>query len=148
MPTDRQPAAPPHAFVHRFDVPESDVDELGHAGNVAWVRWVTEAAGAHSLAVGLDLAAYRAMGMLWIVRRHEIDYLVPALGGEGIEAYTWVESLRGATSVRRTEMRRARDGAVLARAATTWVLIDLGSGAPRRIPAELLVRYGFTLRAT
>jgi len=148
MPTDHRPAAPQDAFVHRFVVPASDVDELGHAGNVAWVRWITEAAGAHSLAAGLDLAAYRAMGMLWIVRRHEIDYLVPALGGEAIEASTWVVSLRGATSVRRTELCRARDGAVLARAATTWVLIDLASGAPRRIPAELLARYGFKPRAT
>ncbi len=138
------PAPPPGAFAHCFRVPAADIDDLGHAGNVAWVRWVSEAATAHSVAVGLDLPAYRAMGMLWIVRRHEIEYLLPALEGEEIEALTWVESLRGATSVRRTLFRRRAGGARLARASTTWVLVDLATGAPRRIPGELLARYGFS----
>jgi len=139
----RDPEPPANAFTHRFEVAPSDIDMLGHAGNVSWLRWVNEAATAHSVSIGLDLEAYRALGVLWVVRRHEIDYLGQAFEGETLEALTWVETLRGATSLRRTLFRRAADAASLSRAATTWVLLDIASGRPRRIPRELLERYGF-----
>jgi acyl-CoA thioester hydrolase len=134
---------PANAFTHRFVVAPSDIDDLGHAGNVTWVSWVNEAAGAHSLAIGLGLEGYRKLGMIWVVRRHDIEYLAAAYEGEELEAVTWVASLRGATSLRRTSIRRASDGALLARAATTWVLLALPSGRPMRVPKELLARYGF-----
>ncbi len=139
----RNPAPPANAFTHRFEVLPSDIDMLGHAGNVSWVRWINQLATAHSESIGLDLDAYRALGVLWVVRRHEVDYLGQAFEGEKLEALTWVETLRGATSLRRTLIMRAEDGALLCRAATTWVLLDIASGRPRRIPRELLERYGF-----
>jgi acyl-CoA thioester hydrolase len=134
---------PEHAFAYAFEVDPADIDELGHANNVVWIRWVNEAAIAHSRAVGLGPDAYFSMRVLWVVRRHDIEYLVPALSGEALEAVTWVATLRGATSLRRTLIRRKRDRRLLARAATTWALIDLESGRPRRIPKEILARYGF-----
>jgi acyl-CoA thioester hydrolase len=133
---------PANAFTHRFVVADSDIDELGHAGNVNWVRWVNEAAGAHSLSVGLDFEAYKKLGFLWVVRRHEIEYLAAAYAKETIEAVTWVESQRGATSMRRTLFRRGP--ALLARASTLWALITVATGKPTRIPKDLLTRYGYT----
>jgi acyl-CoA thioester hydrolase len=135
---------PSHAFSHTFNVEQSDIDELGHANNVVWVRWVNEAAIAHSRSVGLGPDAYFALRVLWVVRRHDIEYLVPALPGEALEAHTWVATLRGATSLRRTDIRRARDGCLLARASTTWALVDMETGRPRRVPKEILARYGFS----
>jgi acyl-CoA thioester hydrolase len=137
---------PANAFSHRFEVPAADIDDLGHAGNVSWVRWVNEAAGAHSRSVGLGLEEYRALGSLWVVRRHDIEYLGAAFEGQELEALTWVESLSGATSLRRTLFRRAADDAVLCRAETTWVLVSIATGRPTRIPKELLGRYGFASR--
>lgn len=141
MKTALQP--PANAFTHSFVVPDSDIDDLGHAGNVAWVRWVQDAATAHSTSIGLDLSGLRQLALLFVVRRHDIEYLSPAFVGETIDALTWIESVRGATSVRRTLFRRPSDGALLARAATTWVLVSIPTGRPTRIPAELGVRYGF-----
>ena len=134
---------PAHAYAHAFSVEPADIDELGHANNVVWIRWVNEAAIAHSRSVGLGPDAYFALGVLWVVRRHDIEYLVPALPGEALEAATWVASLRGATSLRKTVIRRKTDGALLARASTTWALVDLETGRPRRIPKEIMARYGF-----
>jgi acyl-CoA thioester hydrolase len=135
--------SPANAFTHRFVVSSADIDDLGHAGNVSWVRWVNEAAGAHSLSIGLDLEAYRALALIWVVRKHEIEYLAAAFEGQTLEAVTWVDSQRGATSLRRTIFRRAGDQALLARSATTWALLSLPAGKPTRIPKELLERYGF-----
>ena len=108
-------------------------------GNVSWVRWVNEAATEHSRSVGLDLAAYKELGLLWVVRKHEIEYLGSAFAGEELEAATWVDSIKGATSLRQT--RFYRDGKLLCRAATTWVLLSIATGRPTRVPPELLARY-------
>jgi acyl-CoA thioester hydrolase len=131
-----------NAHTHSFRVLPSDIDELGHANNVSWVRWVNDAAIAHATAVGFDGAGLRRLSVLWVVRRHDIEYLLPALVDEQLEAVTWPETLSGATSVRRTLI--VRDGRVCARAETTWALLDASTGRPRRIPAELSAAYGFT----
>jgi acyl-CoA thioester hydrolase len=134
---------PSRAYADGFVVRPEDIDELGHANNVVWVRWVNEAAIAHSRSVGLGPDVYFTLRVLWVVRRHDIEYLAPALAGEPLEAVTWVDTLRGATSLRRTLIRRATDAKTLARAATTWALIDAQTGRPRRIPHEMLEKYGF-----
>jgi acyl-CoA thioester hydrolase len=142
--TVRDFSPPDHAYAHRFSVAGTDIDELGHANNVVWVRWVNEAAIMHSRSVGLGPEVYVALQVLWVVRRHDIEYLVPALEGEQLEALTWVATLRGATSLRRTVFRRAVGEQVLARAATTWALVD-PKGRPRRVPAEIMAKYGFSV---
>lgn len=133
---------PPQAYSHRFFVASTDIDEFGHANNVVWVRWVNEVAIRHSNAVGLGPDIYVTLQLLWVVRRHDIEYLVPALEAEELEALTWAATPRGATILRRTVFRRVADGRVLARAATTWAMIDR-SGKPRRIPREIASHYEF-----
>jgi acyl-CoA thioester hydrolase len=131
-----------NAHSHVFRVLPSDIDNLGHANNVVWVRWVNDAAIAHAACVGFDAAGLSRLSVFWVVRRHDIEYLLPALVDEELESVTWAQTLSGATSVRRTLIKR--DGRVCARAETTWALLDAGSGKPRRIPPELLAAYGFT----
>ncbi|HEX3595759.1 MAG TPA: thioesterase family protein [Polyangiaceae bacterium] len=145
MPTRPDFAPPEHAYLYPITVVASDIDELGHANNVVWVRWINEAAIAQSRSVGLDHEMYLRMHVIWVVRRHDIEYLSPALEGESLEALTWVADLRGATSRRRTVIRR--DGRLLSRAETTWALVDTDTQKPRRIPEEMLARYGFSSRA-
>lgn len=123
-----------------------DVDAYGHVNNVAWVRFVVELAEAASRAAGFGAAAYRALGGVWIVRRHEIDYHRPALPGETVIEETWVESMRGAASVRRSRFLRASDGAILVEARTRWAFVDARTHRPRRIPRALL--EGFPARGT
>jgi hypothetical protein len=59
-----------------------DIDELGHVSNITYVSWLQLAATEHSSAVGWDHAAYRALGSVFVVKRHEIDYRVPAYDGQ------------------------------------------------------------------
>lgn len=117
--------------------PEADVDDLGHISNIAYVRYVQDVATAHSTAVGLPHARYEEMGAVFVVRRHEIDYLSPALGGDELQLRTHVSWFRGATSERQTQILRASDGRELARATTLWAYVAMPSGRPRRIPKEV-----------
>ena len=118
---------------------DADIDELDHVSNLVYLRWVLDAATAHSAARGWGHPEYRALGGVFIVRRHELDYLVPVLRGEQVIAETWVSSWKGASCVRATEIKRG-DQLVL-RAATTWAFISLASGRPVRIPEPLVAAF-------
>jgi acyl-CoA thioester hydrolase len=124
----------------RFSFPitatDADIDELGHVSNLVYLRWVLEAATAHSTARGWGPAEYRALGSVWVVRRHELDYLAQVTAGQQLVAETWVDSWKGASCVRKTEI--LRDGVVCARAATTWAFMSLASGRPQRIADVVL----------
>lgn len=117
-----------------------DIDELGHVSNLVYLRWVQDVAMAHSRARGWDWARYRAHGAVFVVRRHEIDYVAQVMLGQELQAETWVETWRAASCIRRTEL--SRDGKPVARAATTWAMIGLVSGRPERIPAEIVGLFG------
>lgn len=112
-----------------------DIDVLGHASNVAYIRWVQDVARAHSEHVGWGHDEYVALGAVFVVRRHEIDYLRPAVRGDDLELATWIEGFKAATSLRVTLI--ACDGVPVARARTTWALVSTDSGRPSRIPAEV-----------
>jgi acyl-CoA thioester hydrolase len=127
-----------------FTVTDDAIDDLGHASNISYVRWIQDAAVKHSEAVGLDLAAYQRLGAVFVVVRHEIDYVRPALRGDRLRARTWVSSVMAAKCVRSTEISRESDAIVLARSVTTWGFIEVATGRPRRITDD--VRRAFAPR--
>jgi acyl-CoA thioester hydrolase len=122
-------------FRHPITASEADIDELGHVSNLVYLRWVLDTAKAHSLARGWGHPEYRAYGSVFVVRRHELDYLASVTAGQQLVAETWVDSWRGASCVRRTEI--ARDATIVARCATTWAFVSIASGRPQRIPDDL-----------
>ena len=65
------------AFEQRITAASGDIDELGHVNNAAFVRWIQEVATAHWRAVAPQ--AHRD-AYVWVVTRHEIDYLRAAAG--------------------------------------------------------------------
>jgi acyl-CoA thioester hydrolase len=131
----------PDTFRLDLSVADADIDVLGHASNLAFVRWIQDVAIAHSSAVGLGLEAYHRLGAVFVVVRHEIDYVRPALRGDAIEARTWISSVMAAKCHRSTELVRKADGQVLARGLTTWGFIEMASGRPRRIPDEVRAAF-------
>jgi acyl-CoA thioester hydrolase len=122
-------------------VADQDIDVLGHASNIAFVRWIQDVALAHSSAVGLGLEAYQRLGAVFVVVRHEIDYLRPALRGDVVEARTWISSVTAAKCLRSTELVRRGDGEILARGQTTWGFVEMTTGRPRRIPDEVRAAF-------
>lgn len=120
---------------------DEDVDELGHVSNVVYVRWIQEIAKAHSSAVGWDYDRYRALGAVFVVHKHVVEYRAPALAGDRIARITWVESFSAATSERRTRIVRNADDRELVRATTTWALVSTENGRPKRIPEEIAAAF-------
>ena len=128
-------------FSIRLRVAPEELDELQHVSNVVYVRWIQDVAVAHSEAVGLSLEAYKQLGSVFVVRRHEVDYLRPALAGDEVEVETRVVAMSPVTATRQTFIRRAADGQVLAQARTQWAYVSTSTGRPVRIPPEVVQRF-------
>lgn len=104
-----------------FSVKPEDIDLLDHVNNVVYLRWVQEAAIAH----WRELATAREQAeLLWVVRRHEIDYKRPAVLGDEVIARTWLGQALRRDFERHTELLRAADGRLLARVRTLWCPVD------------------------
>jgi len=128
----------PKPFELKILVEPGDIDELGHVNNVAYLRWVQDVAAAHwrALASMADQAKF-----WWVVLRHEIDYKHPCFLGEGIIAKTWVGSASRIRFERHTELLRASDRQLLAKARTLWCPIDATTRKPASVGPDLRARF-------
>ena len=117
-----EPTEPQPVRYERVSVVEpGDIDDLGHVNNVVYLRWVQDVA--------------------WVVLRHEIDYQHPAVLGDQVVARTWVGTARATTFERHTEILRASDRRVLARARSLWCPVNARTGRPRRLDPALNERF-------
>lgn len=122
------------SFSHHVTARAEHIDQLGHVNNAVWVQWIQGLAVAHWEAVA---APEHVDAYIWVVVRHEIDYLRPALEGDIVTGRTWIEEPpRGARFDRHMEFIGA-DGKPCIRAKTTWAMIDRASGRPSRVTPEI-----------
>lgn len=131
----------PAIYEHALTVDERAIDRFGHANNQVYLAWLMQAAEAHSAAQGWPLEAYERLGAGWFVRKHEIEYLRPALAGDELIVRTWVASLEKITSLRRYEVLRGPNAEKLAVASTNWVFVDFDKQAPCRIPEAVASKF-------
>ena len=121
-------------FSHTVTARAEHIDELGHVNNAVWVQWIQDLAVAHwnAAADPAHIDAY-----IWVVIRHEIDYLKPALEGDIVTGTTWIEDgPRGARFNRYMEFAD-KNGRALIRAKTTWAMIDRNTGRPSRVTPDI-----------
>lgn len=126
-----------HSFEMTVTAQAADIDELGHVNNISYLKWVQDIATAHWRAVAAPehLAAH-----IWVVTRHEIDYLKQTLPGETLTLTTWVGEPKGARFDRFVEIR-GRNGDVRARAVTTWALLASETGRLVRVRPEIAAPF-------
>jgi len=120
-------------FETNYTVVTSNIDELNHVNNVVYLQWIQDIANLHwnELKQGVDTAVY-----VWVVIRHEIDYLNQALLGDTLLAKTWVGKTAGLKSIRHVEFYR--NNKLLVKAQTTFCLLHAKSFKPMRITDEIL----------
>jgi len=130
----------PQIYCYELTVPEDALDENGHVNNVEYLRWMLDAAVAHSRSQGCTEAT-RDAGATWVVRTHRIEYLIPAYAGEHICVLTWVSNFRRVQSLRKYKVIRIEDNAVLAEGETDWVFINAANGQLRSIPKNVMATF-------
>ena len=77
---------------------------------------------------------------VWVVTRHEIDYLRQTLEGETLTLTTWVGEPKGARFDRTVEIA-GPDGALRVKAVTTWAIIDKATGRLARVRPEIAAPF-------
>lgn len=116
----------------------ADIDEQNHVNNTVYLRWIQEVATAHWKSLA-SAEAKAAIG--WVVLRHEIDYRSPASLGDEILLRTWVGQASRLKFERFTEIRRKIDKQLFAQARTLWVPVDVRTGKPTRVSADVRTRF-------
>ncbi|HEY7000786.1 MAG TPA: thioesterase family protein [Candidatus Udaeobacter sp.] len=115
-----------------------DIDEQNHVNNTVYLRWIQDVATAHWRAVASP-KAQETIG--WVVLRHEIDYKAPATLRDEVVLRTWVGKATRLTFERFTEILRNRDGRLLSEARTLWCPVDVQTGKPVRVSAEVRSQF-------
>lgn len=122
-------------FEYPITILQSDIDEQGHVNNIVYLKWVQEAAISHWTSVA---DAKMLANNLWVVSRHEIDYLKSAYIDSKLIAKTWVTNPQGAKSERYVTIMDAETETIYAKIKTTWYLLDFKTKKPKRIDAEIV----------
>jgi acyl-CoA thioester hydrolase len=128
----------PPGAIHREEmiVPQTAIDRNGHVNNVEFIQWMQDIAVRHFRAI-IGFEALKAVGAIWVVRSHHVEYLSPTFEGERIQLVTWVVSCGRVRSLRRYKFVRSSDNKVLVRGETDWVFVNATTGRPMSIPAEI-----------
>jgi acyl-CoA thioester hydrolase len=131
-PADRQ------VFSETFQPRLADIDDNGHVNNVVYLGWAQDLAIAHwkRRAPAADQDDYA-----WVALRHEIDYRRALLPDETATGRTWVSDTAEGARFERYVRIDGPDGSMCAQVRTVWVLIEKGSGRPRRVPPEMVALF-------
>ena len=121
------------SFQHSFKVISDDIDTLNHVNNAVYLKWIQEVAHLHwnVLATNEIQDSY-----VWMILRHEIDYLNQAFLNDTITIYTWIDETKGVKSDRIVHIYC--EDKLLTKSKTTFCLLDRQSLKPKRIGAEIL----------
>jgi acyl-CoA thioester hydrolase len=129
----------PRPFTCRFSAGADQVSRaVDHVSNVEFLRWIDRGAELHCDSWGFTRKRLLEDGVMWFVARHEIDYVAEALPGDELVLLTWVRDVRRVRSWRDTVIVRPADGAIVCRASTLWVLVDLATRRPIRVTEAML----------
>ncbi|MDD3826702.1 MAG: thioesterase family protein [Anaerolineae bacterium] len=131
------PQPPGSAFRLGRRVEWRDLDPAGHVNNCVYLAYVEDGGLQWLRSRGWGMARLVAEGLGIVARQHRIEYRQPALLDDELDLYTWASDPGTTSIVRYTFIARRSDGALLARARTHQVWIDLQSGAPRPMPEAL-----------
>jgi acyl-CoA thioester hydrolase len=135
------PPPPPGVFQLRRRVEWRDIDPAQHVNNAVYLSYLEDCGVQVAAAHGWPMSRVQAEGFAIVARRHRIEYRQPAVLDDELELATWISDVKRATVVRHYTVTRVDDGALLARARTLWVWVDLKTERPIRIPSAFLADF-------
>jgi acyl-CoA thioester hydrolase len=120
-------------FELKIKVTSEYIDDLNHVNNVVYVQWMDQVAFEHweFLTQNNPLPQY-----IWVVLKHEVDYLKQAVLGDIITVKTWVGETKGFKSERLMEFYK--NNQLLVKAKTVWGMLDAENYKPSRIRENVL----------
>ncbi|HHA19432.1 MAG TPA: acyl-CoA thioesterase, partial [Methylophaga sp.] len=106
--------------------------------NVIYLRWVQTVATEHWYTIATK---EQIENLLWVVKKHEIEYKRPAFETDRVIARTWIGEVTNRLFERHTELLRESDRKLLAKATTLWTPIDLHTKKAVRVDPALYTMF-------
>ncbi len=127
-------------FCHEFTVESEQIDENNHMNNVVYLQWMQEISKMHSESVYSE-TKFNIAEILWVVRSHNIRYILPAKLGDIVELCTHISESKGVRAWREYAFILKSGGRLIAEARTEWVCIDPVTLKPKRVPKALVEAF-------
>lgn len=132
------PPPPPGAFRMRRRVTWSEIDTAGYVNNPIYLTYAEDCGFNAIAAFQWPVARMIREGCAIVARKHQIEYLQPAMLDDEIEITTWASQVRRVSALRHYTITRVSDGVLLARVHTLGVWMNLKAGQPSRFPQQLI----------
>lgn len=140
-PFPAMPAPPPGVVTVRREVEWRDIDPQQHVNNANYLNYMEECGFRATLAFGWSHQRMQSEGFAIVARQLRVEYRQPATFGDTLIVSTFLSELRRATATRVFEIIRESDGALVARAQTLWVFVNLNTLSIMRLPSEFLADF-------
>ncbi len=124
----------PHHFENTLLVLPEHLDNLNHVNNVIYVQFMQDIAIQHWFSVSPPEMNEE---IVWVVKRHEIDYHAPAFLGDELLLKTYTGACTAVTWDRHCEIIRTSDNRKIITSKSTWVCLDKQTGRPRKIDESI-----------
>ncbi len=122
----------PHTFPIRVYYEDTDMAGIVYYAN--YLKYIERARSGWLRELGIDQNAMKAAGQVFVVRRVEADYLVPAHLDDELEVKTEIQQITGARLVMQQHVSRGPD--LLFSAVVTVAIIN-ENGQIVRMPAKI-----------
>lgn len=109
-----------------FSVRGYEVDSSNHATVQTLCQYLQESAGKHAGKLGVSLESLQAKGFSWAISRMQIAVSALPSAGEQVAVETWPVNVERLSS-RRDFRITGKNGCLLARAISHWVVINLAT---------------------
>lgn len=120
---------------YTFRVYYEDTDMAGVVYYANYLRFIERARSDHVREIGIDqLEMKDDLGVVFVVRRIEADYVQAARFGDVLEIESWLSELTGVRMVYQQIVRR---GESLVFSASVTVVCMNNAGRPVRFPADI-----------
>lgn len=133
---------PDGAFELALQVRSYEVGREGYVRPANVLRYFEYLATEASTARGFDHSWYEQHGSAWVVREMWlVAGVLPGIG-ERLRMATWLSSVGRVQAYREYALWREVDSRLIARAQGRWAYVDRETTQLRRIPEELIARFG------
>ena len=114
------------------------LDAINHVNNVVYVQWMQDIAVEHWNSVATDTLKQE---LLWMIKRHEVDYFNQAFLGDELTMETWTGDFTNVTWKRHYQIVRPADNKKIISASSVWIPFERKTQRPRRVDDTLIMMF-------
>ena len=129
-------------FETEITVLPRDIDINGHVHHSVYLDYLLAARfDQMSRCYKMSMEAFHKMGFTWFARKYEIEFKSPVELGDRVIVRTWVDGLSRMSVDVGFEMESKATGRLAVRGLACFVMIDINTNRPARIPEEAIEKY-------